>query len=318
MIITHFNKPPIGKVVQHEEPFSQLIAADTSIELLAEGFEWAEGPVWLKSHQCLLFSDVPTNTIYKYTDNQEVEVFLNPSGYTGKGYYSKEPGSNGLIINNNAELVACEHGDRRLTTMPLEHQGKYTLADNFNGKRFNSPNDLVQNSRGVYYFTDPPYGLPDLQKSEIGLFGVYALNERNKANLIIKHLSRPNGVALSPDEKTLYVAQSDPEHPYIFKYELKNDFEIARESILYDCTPLVKQKLKGLPDGLKTDKFGNIFTTAPGGILVLDPTGKLLGSIETGEAISNCNWGNDGSYLYFTSDMYLCRIKTNTIGKGFD
>ncbi|AWV99453.1 SMP-30/gluconolactonase/LRE family protein [Arcticibacterium luteifluviistationis] len=311
----------ISKLISENPKFDELIDVNAKVEILADGFTWAEGPVWDKKEKCLLFSDVPENTIYKYKAGEGLSVFLNPSGYTGKQPYSLEPGSNGLIINNDGELVACEHGDRRVTKMPMNGGGgKFPVSDNWEGKRFNSPNDLVQAANGTYYFTDPPYGLPNRENAttrEIDVFGVYKVDVSGKTELVIKDLSRPNGVALSPDEKILYVAQSDPEKAYILAYEIKSDGTLGEGSILYDATPMVKAGYKGLPDGLKTDKNGNIFTTGPGGILVLTDKGELLGRIEIDEATANCAWGDDGSVLYITSDMYVGKIQTKTIGKGF-
>jgi gluconolactonase len=311
----------IGSLIVESPAFHNLIASDAKIEVLASGFNWSEGPVWSKEGQFLLFSDVPENIIYKYKAGEGLSVFLKPSGYTGKLPYSQEPGSNGLIINNEGELVACEHGDRRVTRMPLNQGGgKYPVADNWQGKRFNSPNDLVQSISGTYYFTDPPYGLPDRENAttrEIDIFGVYKVDKFGIAEVVITDLSRPNGVALSPDEKTLYVAQSDPEAAYIMSYSIQSDGTLKDGKILFDATPMVKAGLSGLPDGLKTDKKGNIFTTGPGGVLVLTSEGDLLGRISTGQNTSNLNWGDDGSVLYITADMYLCKIQTKTIGKGF-
>jgi gluconolactonase len=311
----------IGKLVATSEKFYELVDKSAKIEVLAEGLNWSEGPVWDKEGKRVFFSDVPENTIYQWKEGEGLSVFLKPSGYTGKLPYSFEPGSNGLTINNDGELVASEHGDRRVTRMPINGRGgKYPIADNWQGKRFNSPNDVIQATNGTYYFTDPPYGLPGQDKStsrEIDAFGVYMVKPGGKAELIISDLTRPNGVALSPDEKTLYIAQSDPTAAYIMSYPVNADGTVGKGKVLYDAGPLMKQGLRGLPDGLKVDKNGNIFTTGPGGVLVLTPKGELLGRIDTGEATANCAWGEDGSTLFITADMYLCRIRTKTTGKGF-
>lgn len=311
----------LGKLVVENPAFYSLVDKDAKIEVLAEGFTWSEGPVWVKEGAYLLFSDVPANTIYKWQEGKPLSVFLKPSGYTGKMPYSNEPGSNGLTISNDGQLVACEHGDRRLTKMPLNGMGgKLTISDNWNGKRYNSPNDVVQTKAGNYFFTDPPYGLAEHENDksrEIQEFGVYRVDNTGIAKQVISDLSRPNGVALSPDEKMLYVAQSDPDKAYILAYDLDQNEIPTNGRILYDATPMIKSGLKGLPDGLKTDRLGNIFTTGPGGVLILSPEGQLLGRIDTQQATSNCNWGGDGSYLYITADMFLCRIKTKTLGKGF-
>lgn len=309
----------IGQVVQFDSDLEQILSKDTKIEVIAEGFVWSEGPVWVKNGNYLLFSDVPANTIYRWKEAEGLKEFLKPSGYTGILPYSDEPGSNGLIINKNGELVACEHGDRRVSAMPLTKGGKRTIADNFEGKRFNSPNDVIQKSNGDYYFTDPPYGLPNKENDlsrETPLFGVYRVHE-GKVSLIIDNMTRPNGLAFSPDEKILYVAQSDPEKAYLMAFPVLADGSVGKGKIFFDMTPMVKQGLQGLPDGLKIDKKGNIFTTGPGGVLILTPEGKLLGRIETGQATANCAFGNDGSVLYITADGYVLRIRTKTMGVGF-
>ena len=310
----------IGQITRLDPALDKIIENNARIEVIGDGFLWSEGPVWVKKEGYLLFSDVPANTIYQWKEGEKITEFLKPSGYTGILPYSEEPGSNGLIINNLGQLISCEHGDRRISAMPLAIGGKRTLSDNYLGKRFNSPNDIVQKSNGDYYFTDPPYGMPKKDKDpsrETALFGVYRIAKNGVVSLIIKDLTRPNGLAFSPDEKTLYVAQSDPDRAYLMAYPMLADGKVGKGKIFYDATPMVKQGLKGLPDGLKIDKKGNIFTTGPGGILVISPLGKLLGKIETGEATANCAFGNDGSVLYITSDRYLLRIQTKTVGVGF-
>ena len=311
--------PTLGKIIQYDKALNQLIAPDAKIEVLSTGYQWTEGPVWVKNGAYLLFSDVKANTIYRWKDKEGVTPFLKPSGYTGTGTYSKEPGSNGLIINQKGELVACEHGDRRVTAMPLTNGGKRTLADNYQGKKFNSPNDIVQHSNGSYYFTDPPYGLPQQERDSTRQleFNVYRIATDGKVTQVVSDLKRPNGLALSPDEKTLYVGQSDKE-AIIKAYPVLNDGSLGAGKLFYDATPLTKDgTLRGAPDGMKIDKQGNLFTTGPGGVLIISPTGKLLGIINTGERTANCNWGDDGSMLYITADSYLCRIKTLTMGMGF-
>lgn len=241
---------------------------------------------------------------------------MKPSGYTGRGKYSDEPGSNGLIINNEGDLVACEHGDRRVSVMPLATGGKRTLVDNHQGKRLNSPNDIVQKSNGDYYFTDPIYGLPKELQSVAKLRGVYRFSTKGATTLLIDNMT-PNGLAFSPDEKILYVGQSLPEKAIIMSYPVKDDGTLGAGTLFYDATPMLQQGLKGLPDGMKIDVNGNLFATGPGGVLILSPAGKLLGRIDTGQLTSNCAWGDDGSTLYITADSLLCRIKTRTKGKGF-
>ena len=312
--------PTIGKVVKIDPRFDALMAAEAKIEVLASGFVWSEGPAWVKDGGYLLFSDVPQNTVFKWSEKEGLTTFLKPSGYTGNDKYSNEPGSNGLIINNKGQLVSCEHGDRRLSVMPLAGGGKRTLADNFEGKRFNSPNDVTQHSSGAYYFTDPPYGLPKQENDpsrETNWFGVYRVGVDGAVSLLAKDMTRPNGIAFSPDEKTLYVAQSDPAKAVIMAFPMLPNGQVGAGSVFFDATPLSKQGLRGLPDGLRVDKDGNLWATGPGGVLVIAPDATLLGRIDTGEATANCTWGDDGSTLYLTADMYLCRIKTKTKGAGW-
>lgn len=313
--------PSIGKVVRIEPEFDALVPKDSKIEVLATGFVWSEGPVWVKSGGFLLFSDVPTNTVHRWHPKEGLSNFLKPSGYTGLGFFSNEPGSNGLTINTNGELVSAEHGDRRISAMPLSGQGKRTIADKFEGKKFNSPNDVVQHSSGAYYFTDPPYGLASQQDTdplkEQKLNGVYKVGVDGSVKIVVSDLKRPNGLAFSHDEKILYVAQSDQSAPTITAYAVNADGTVGEGRVFFDTKVLWAQGLRGGPDGLKVDKKGNVWTTGPGGVLVISPGGKLLGRIETGEATANCAFGDDGTTLYMTADFYLCRIKTSTVGAGF-
>tara|TARA_E500000318_G_scaffold109797_2_gene123602 strand:+ start:2659 stop:3654 length:996 start_codon:yes stop_codon:yes gene_type:complete len=309
-----------GKLVADDDAFYDYVDKDAKIEVLAEGFIWSEGPVWVKDGGFLLFSDVPQNTIFKWKDDEGLSEFLKPSGYTGIPPYSGEPGSNGLTISNDGELVMSEHGDRRISKMPLVGGGKFTLADTWMGKRFNSPNDVVQASNGTYYFTDPPYGLPEQQNSalrEIDAFGVYKIDTNGNVKMVVKNLTRPNGVALSPDEKTLYVNQSDSNAPYIMAYDIQNIGSLDKGHIFFDATSLLESGLVGSLDGIKVAQDGTIFSTGPSGVLVITPEGKLLGRIETGQRTANCAWGDNGSVLYMTAHNFLMRIQTKTIGTGF-
>lgn len=329
--------PTIGNVVRLDPALDQLLAKEAKIEVLASGFVWAEGPVWIKPGTSsaasgtsttgfLLFSDVPKNTIYRWIATEGCQPFLTPSGYTGLGVYSDEPGSNGLTIDAQGRLIACEHGDRRVSAMPLAGTGgKQTLADRYQGKRFNSPNDVVTHPNGSYYFTDPPYGLAGKENDptrETTVFGVYRVTATGDVSLLINDLTRPNGLAFSPDYKTLYVAQSDLQQPVIRAYPVLPDGSVGKGRTVFDASTLVKQGLKGAPDGLKVDQQGNLWATGPGGVLVIAPDpkgglGTLLGRIDVGEATANCAWGDDGHMLYITADMYLCRIRVLAKGAGF-
>jgi gluconolactonase len=313
--------PRIGKITRNDPRLDQLLDVNEPIEVVASGFQWSEGPAWVKEGSYLLFSDVPQNRIYKWHEKEGLSVFLEPSGYTGRPGYGSEPGSNGLIINNKGELVACEHGDRRVTAMPLAGGGKRTLADHCEGQRFNSPNDIVQAPDGGYYFTDPPYGLPQQAndpRRETPGFGVYRLTPNGQVTRQVSDLTRPNGVALAPDGRTLYVAQSDPQRAVIMAYPVQANGNLGQGRVFFDLTPWAGSPgLPGLPDGLRVDQAGNLFATGPGGVNIFAPDGTWLGRINPGEATANCTFGNDGTVLYLTSDMYLCRIKLKTKGLGF-
>jgi gluconolactonase len=311
------NFPSIGRIHREDPRLDQLIAPDAKIEVLAGGFEWAEGPVWYPPAGGLLFSDIPNNAVILWKEGVGTSVYMKPSGYTGVDKYSAEPGSNGITVDLEGRLVFAEHGDRRISVLTKDG-GKRTLVDNYMGKRLNSPNDVVFDSQGNMYFTDPPYGLPKQANDpsrEMDYCGVFRLGKDGKLTLLTKDLARPNGVALSPDEKTLYVAQSDRAKAIWMAYPLNADGTIGTGRVFADVTPMMG-KLRGSPDGMKVDAQGNLFASGPGGIHIYAPDGKLLGRIETGEASANVAWGDDGSTLYITADMWLCRVKTKTKGAG--
>lgn len=308
-------RPTIGKVVRMDPRLDDLIPKDAPIEILGSGFAWAEGPVWVKDGGFLLFSDIPRNSVMKWKDGEGVSLYLKPSGYTGIVDYGHEPGSNGLTIDAQGRLLSCEHGDRRISRLE-KNGGKRTLADNYQGKRLNSPNDLTIKSNGDIYFTDPPYGLPnnaDDPRRELDIFGVYRIAKDGTLTLLNRDMTRPNGIAFSPDEKTLYVAQSDPQRAIWMAFPVNPDGTLGKGRVFYDVTSSV-DKMPGLPDGMKVDRRGNLWATGPGGIYIFTPDAKLLGRIDTGQKTANCNWGDDGSTLYITADSYLCRIRTTTRG----
>ncbi|MCS6864723.1 MAG: SMP-30/gluconolactonase/LRE family protein [Gemmataceae bacterium] len=311
----------IGSIERLDPKFDTLIPKDAKIELLADGFKWTEGPVWDKRTNSLLFSDIPNNRIMRWSEKEGVTQFLKPSGYTGKEPFTgAEPGSNGLAIIQDFRLVLCQHGDRRVAMM--NRDGTFTtIVDKYMGKRFNSPNDLVFAQNGDMYFTDPPYGLPKQMNDptkELDFQGVYRYSRKGELTLLTKEMSRPNGIALSPDEKTLYVANSDPEKAIWMAFPIRDDGSLGEGKVLYDATADVKaHPNKGLPDGMKVDKDGHIFATAVNGVYVFSPQGKLLGRIVTNDKTANVGWGDDGSVLYMCTNDKLTRIKTTTKGLGW-
>jgi gluconolactonase len=312
------NFPTIGRVVRMDSRLDGLVAPDAKVEVIAAGFEWTEGPVWIKEGGYLLFSDIPRNSIMQWKEGVGTSLYMKPSGFTGVVDYGAEPGSNGLFLDPQGRLVCCEHGDRRVSRLEKDG-GKKTLADNYMGKRLNSPNDGCFKSNGDLYFTDPPYGLPkqfDDPRRELDFCGVYRVAKDGTVTLLTKELARPNGIAFSPDERTLYVASSDPERAIWMAFPVQRDGTLGRGRVFHDATAMVG-KGPGLPDGLKVDRSGNLFATGPGGVYIFTPNGDLLGRIETGEKTANVAWGDDGATLYMTADMYLCRIKTRTKGAGW-
>lgn len=312
------NFPVLGRILRNDPGLDALLAPDAKTEVLAAGFDWAEGPLWLRKEKALLFSDIPRNSVMIWREGIGVSLWLKPAGFTGPSEYGKEPGSNGLALDPRGRVVFCEHGDRRISVLETDG-GKRTLVDNYMGKRLNSPNDATFKSNGDLYFTDPPYGLPknwDDPRRELDFCGVYRLNRDGKLTLLTKEMSRPNGIAFSPDEKTLYVANSDPQRAIWMAFPVKEDGTLGTGRVVADVTAMVSEH-KGLPDGMKVDQHGNLFATGPGGVHIYSPAGKLLGRIETGEATANCAWGDDGSTLYITADMWLCRVKTKTRGAGW-
>ncbi|WP_437229382.1 SMP-30/gluconolactonase/LRE family protein [Planctomicrobium sp. SH661] len=312
------NYPVLGEVVSLDPEFDELIAPGTPLQVVTSGFIWSEGPVWIREADgpgYLLFSDIPRNSIMKWVEGQGASVFMKPSGYTGVADYGNEPGSNGLLQDLQGRLVCCEHGDRRLSVLTVGG-GKRTLVDNYQGRRLNSPNDAVLKSSGDIYFTDPPYGLPEQLKdprAELDFCGVYKVTPEGALTLLTKEMTRPNGIAFSPDEKILYVAQSDPEAALWMAFPVNEDGTIGAGTVFAEANEAVKAGIPGLPDGLAVDHKGNVFASAPGGIWVFNSSGKLLGKINTGEATGNCTFGGaDGSILYIVADTYICRIQTKT------
>lgn len=307
--------PPFGHIERLDPELDQLIPETAEIEVLSEGYDWTEGPLWLESENMLLFSDIPKNSIFKWKEGEGASLYLKPSGYTGNTRREGEPGSNGLLLNQQNQLILCQHGDRqigRMTSAVDNPQASFeTIVDSYEGKRFNSPNDGTFSNSGDLYFTDPPYGLEgnmDDPSKEIPFQGVYRVKAgTNEAELLIDSITRPNGIALSPDESKLYVACSDPKKAVWYVYSLENGAP-GQGRIFYDATSLVGSE-KGLPDGMKTHSSGAIFATGPGGVWIFNTGGKVLGKIKTGQATANCAFDTAEKYLYITADMYILRVK---------
>ena len=319
MPLNTVNPPkPAGSIDRLSPKLDSVLSKESRLEIIAEGFVWSEGPLWLPKQNKLIFSDVPRNCIFQWSEKDGLSLYIDSSGYAGppKGLRI-EPGSNGLTLDANDNLILCQHGNRQIARMnaPLDHPKPIftSLANSYKGKRFNSPNDVIVNSKDDIYFTDPPYGLPDWKNNpakELDFQGVYKLMPDGKLTVIDSTLTFPNGIGLSPDEKTLYVSVSDPGNPVIMAYKLNNEGLPIGKRTFFDASKYSKERPgMGLPDGLKLDKKGNLFAAGPGGIYIINPKGELLGIINTGHPNGNCAFNADKSTLYITADMYLMRVK---------
>ena len=301
----------IGSVERLSPEIDNLIEKSAKIEILADGFEWSEGPVWSSQLNSVLFSDVPENVIYSWNEDKGLGTFTRPIGYSGKVPNLKKAGTNGLTIDADGNLIICMHGDRKITRLEkLNINRKVTLVNSFDGNLLNSPNDLVYDSKGNLYFTDPPYGLLEGDNDklkEIEFNGVYKVSPNGDIEVLVKNLTRPNGISISNDEKTLYVANSDKNNPVIMQYDLSEE-GAKNPSVFFDGRELTKKDI-GLFDGLKVHPTGNVFATGPGGVLVIKENGDHIGTIRTEVRTANCAFDENFQYLYMTSDMFLTRIK---------
>ncbi len=302
-----------GTVLTADPALAAIVPADYTIEKLKGGFTFVEGPVWVQERDTfLLFSDIPENAVYKWTPDGAVTDFLKPV-FEGDYEVGRLIGSNGLTLDSQNRLVIAEHGGRRVSR--LEKNGSRTvLAEKYEGKQLNSPNDLVYKSDGSLYFTDPPYGLlyqDDDPAKELSFNGIFRLSPDGKLEVLERGQTRPNGIGFSPDEKTLYVSNSDPNQKLWMAYDVKDDGTISNGRVLFDVT---SETASGLPDGLKLDKQGNLFAAGPGGVWIFSPQGQHLGTIQPQEAPANVAWGDDGKTLYMTARTGLYRIRLNTQG----
>ena len=289
-----------------------ILPTDAALEHLATGFQFTEGPVWVPAEQSLLFSDPNDNTIYRWNEDTGVSIFRVKSGYSGAnvGNY-RQPGSNGLALDAEGRLTIAEHGNRRITR--LEPKGQVTvLADRHEGKRLNSPNDLVYTSDGALYFTDPPFGLPrvyDDPGKELPYTGVFRLKD-GALTLLSTDLKGPNGIAFSPDERYLYVANWDEQHKVVMRYAVKANGTLEPGRVFFDMTGATGEEAL---DGVKVDRAGNLFVSGPGGVWILSPNGAHLGTIKGPELAANMAWGDeDGKTLYLTARSGLYRLRVST------
>ena len=310
--VTALVYPTTGSIERLDPRIDNLISKDAVIEVLTDGHTWTEGPLWVEDGQYVLYSDIPPNQIWKWSEQGGKELYLEPSGYTGGTPRGGEPGSNGLLLDQEGKLILCQHGDRRIARMqpPLDSARAIfeTVVGTYEGKRFNSPNDATFDKGGNLYFTDPPYGLEgnvDDPAKELDFQGVFRFGADRQLTLITDDIPRPNGIGLSPDESTLYVASSEGS-PQWSVIDLSADGVPSNQRVFHHDP---SAEGPGAPDGLKIDDEGNIWATGPGGVWVFSPSGEVLGKIKTGERTSNCAFNADKSILYMTCDDYLMRIK---------
>lgn len=307
--------PLTGKIERLHPALDSILGPDAGIEILADSFAWSEGPLWIPGDNYLLFTDIPPNRVMRWSEGKDVELYLSPSGYTGASERGGEPGANGLLLDPAGRLVLCQHGDRRVARMDASlarpAANFVTLAGTWDNKRLNSPNDAVFDRKGNLYFTDPPYGLEKQTEDpakEIPFQGVYRCRPDGTVDLLVDSLTRPNGIAFSPDEKTLYIANSDPAKAVWMAYDVADDGRLKNGRVFFDATSKAGKTMPGLPDGLKVDRKGTIFATGPGGVWIFDAHGTVLGRIDTGQPTSNCAFGNNGRALYITANMFLMRV----------
>ncbi|MFY0625752.1 MAG: SMP-30/gluconolactonase/LRE family protein [Reichenbachiella sp.] len=304
---------PYVKIIDEEG--HQVIDENAEVEILAGGFNWTEGPLCLPDGN-FIFSDIPENKIYQWSQEKGVEEYLKPSGTTGYLKDSYTSGSNGLLLSPNNELVLCQHGDRRVAIMNASLSNPSpdytTLVDNYQGKRLNSPNDAVYHSNGDLYFTDPPYGLDEYEKDpkkELDFQGVYRLKPDGQLDLLVSDLKFPNGIGLSKNEKTLYVANSDYDNIVWMAYDLDENGLVKSGTVFYDANKYLNTEDRGNPDGLEVNKQGYVLATGPGGLWIFNENGKELARVYTGQLTSNCALSTDEKYIYMTADDYIMRVK---------
>ena len=306
-------------MVSLDPRFDRIVPEGTAVERIAEGFTWVEGPAWDRKGRRLLFTDIPHNVVYSWSERDGVREFLKPSGYSGAEQFTgPEPGANGLAFDRGGRLLLCQHGDRRIAR--LEPDGRLVpVAERYAGRRLNSPNDLFVAPNGELFFTDPPFGLPkqfDDPDRELGFSGIYRIGQHGKLALLSRDLTAPNGIALSPSGRTLYVSNADPSSPLWMAFDVAPDGNVSNARVFHDGRSHVADG-PGVPDGMDIDQDGNLYAAGPGALYVFAPDGTLLGRIDFGIAVSNAAWGDDGSTLYITASTAVYRTKLRTLGLGF-
>jgi gluconolactonase len=314
----HGSSKVVGSIEIIDKAALEYLSARTTIKEIASGFTWTEGPLWLEASQSVIFSDIPNNKIYQYSESNGLSEYLDKSGSTGLVEGDHFQGSNGLILNQEGKLVLFQQGDRRVAVMNTDLSNPSssftTLVGEYNGRRLNSPNDGVFDKQGNLYFTDPPYGLEhgmdDVRKS-LPFQGIYKLSPKGQLTLIDNSVKFPNGIGLSPDEKTLYVAVSDHNQPVWLSYDLEH--QTYKKQLLLNAAIHNAEKTSGVPDGLAVHSSGVIFATGPGGVWLLDPNGKLLAKILTGKLTANCTLSSDEKQLYITAHDSVMLVELNEL-----
>ena len=302
------------EVIRENDALNEIIAPGIKARVIGSGYEWTEGPLWLEKEQMLLFSEIPANNVHSWKEGGEPELYLHPAGLTSDDTRGGEVGSNGLLLDPNGNLVLCQHGDRRLARMnaPIDapEPNYETVIGDFEGKPFNSPNDAIYDSQGNLYLTDPAYGLEfrmEDPKKAIDFQGVYRYTKEGQLELLLDSISRPNGIALTQDEKHLLIANSDPEKPYWYIYELDGENGLKNGKVFYDASS-VQANEPGLPDGLKIKKDGTVIASGPGGLWIFDSNGLLLGRLKLDELVSNVALNENEDLLFLTADSYVLSI----------
>ena len=312
--LTPVSYPTTGSIERLDPRLDAIVPQDAVIEVLSEGHEWVEGPVWVPELQSILYSDIPNNAVYRWSEGEEASLWLQPAGFTGAIPREGESGSNGLALDAEGKLVLAQHGDRRLARMEAPWDAPAprfeTLVGEYEGKRFNSPNDVAPRANGALYFTDPPYGLQGgNEEKELDFQGVYRLAASGSLTLLTDELSRPNGIAFSPDQSILYVANSDgANQPVVMAYDVESDGGISNGRVFFESWG----------DGMAVDQEGNVYVTGPGGgVLIINADGEHLGTLLAPPRTSNATFGEDGSTLFVTANTRLVRIRLNVKGVGF-